>query len=141
MNNQGKIAATVAYVMGDYKIVINRGVEQGVKVGDTYLIYAIGPEMIDPETDESLGALEIVKGRAVVRHVQEKVSTLETIEFDETPGQRKIIKRDGGGGIGGGILALSLGLGNREEIEEGPQRNQRPLDSQKGDLAKLLASK
>jgi hypothetical protein len=140
MNNQGKIAATVAYVMGDYKIVINRGVEQGVKVGDTYLIYAIGPEMIDPETDESLGNLEIVRGRAVVRHVQEKVSTLETIEFDETPGQRKIIKRDGGG-IGGGILAFGLGLGNREEIEEGPQRNQRPLDSQKGDLAKLLASK
>lgn len=138
MNNQGKLAATVVHVIDEYKVAINRGVDQGVKVGDTYLIYAIGPELIDPETDESLGDLEIVRGRAVVRHVQDKVSTLETIEFDETPGRRKIIKRDGGGN---GIMALTLGFGNREEIEEGPERNQRPLASKKGDLAKLLASK
>lgn len=137
MNNQGKLYATVVYVIDDYKVAINRGLGQGVKVGDTYLIYAIGPELIDPETHEPLGTLEIVRGRAVVRHVQERVSTLETIEFDETPARRKIIKRDGGAGI----MALSLGLGNREEIEEGPERNQRPLDSEKGDLAKLLASK
>jgi hypothetical protein len=136
MNNQGKLAATVAHVINDYKVVINRGVDQGVKVGDTYLIYAIGHELIDPETDEPLGALEIVRGRAVVRHVQEKVSTLETIDFDETPVRRKIIKRDSTS-----LMALGIGLGNREEIEEGVERNQRPLDSRKGDLAKLLASK
>jgi hypothetical protein len=136
MNNQGKLAATVAHVIDDYNVVINRGVDQGVKVGDTYLIYAIGPEMIDPETDEPLGALEIVRGRAVARHVQEKFSTLETIDFDETPVRRKIIKRDGGS-----LIAFGIGLGNREEIEEAQERNQRPLDSQKGDLAKLLASK
>lgn len=137
MSNQGKVAATVAHVIDEYKVVINRGSDQGVKVGDTYLIYAIGPELIDPETNETLGPLEVVRGRAVVRHVQEKASTLETLEFDETPGRRKIIKRDGGTGI----MALSLGLGNREEIEEGPERSQRPLDSAKGDLAKLLTSK
>jgi len=137
MSNKGKVAATVAHVIDEYKVVINRGSDQGVKVGDTYLIYAIGPDLIDPETNESLGPLEVVRGRAVVRHVQEKVSTLETIDFDETPGRRKIIKRDGGTGI----MALSLGLGNREEIEEGPERSQRPLDAKKGDLAKLLTSK
>lgn len=137
MNNQGKLSASVVHSIDDYNVVINRGLDQGVKVGDTYLIYAIGPELIDPETDESLGALEVVRGRAVVRHVQEKVATLETIEFDETPGRRKIIRRDGTGIA----MALSLGLGNREEIEEGPVRHQRPLNSEKGDLAKLLASK
>jgi hypothetical protein len=137
MNDQNKVAATVAHVIDEFKVVVNRGSDQGVKVGDTYLIYAIGPELIDPETNESLGPLEVVRGRAIVRHVQGKVSTLETIEFDETPGRRKIIKRDGGSGI----MALSLGLGNREEIEEGPERSQRPLDAAKGDLAKLLTSK
>lgn len=137
MSNQDKLTATVAHVVDDYSVVINRGSEQGVKVGDTYLIYAIGPDLIDPETQESLGPLEVVRGRAVVRHVQEKMSTLETIEFDETPGRRKIIKRDGGSGL----MALSLGLGQREEIEEGPERSQRHLDAQTGDLAKLLTSK
>lgn len=137
MSTQAKVAATVAHVIDEFKVVINRGSDQGVKVGDTYLIYAIGPDLIDPETNESLGPLEIVRGRAVVRHVQEKVATLETIEFDETPGRRKIIKRDGANSI----VALSLGLGQREEIEEGPERSQRPLDAAKGDLAKLLTSK
>lgn len=137
MSNQGKVAATVAHVIDKYKVVINRGSDQGVTVGDTYLIYAIGPDLIDPETNESLGPLEVVRGRAVVRHVQEKVTTLEAIDFDETPGRRKIIKRDGGTGI----MALGLGLGNREEIEEGPERRKRPLEAEKGDLAKLLTSK
>jgi len=137
MSTQAKVAATVAHVIDEYQVVINRGSDQGVKVGDTYLIYAIGPDLIDPETNESLGPLEVVRGRAAVKHVQEKIATLETIEFDETPGRRKIIKRDGGSGI----MALSLGLGQREEIEEGPERSQRPLDAAKGDLAKLLTSK
>lgn len=137
MNNQTKLAASVVHVIDEFSVAINRGEEQGVKVGDTYLIYAIGPELIDPETDESLGALEIVRGRAVVRHVQEKISTLETLEFDETLGKRRIIKR----GNNAGMVVLGLSLANREEIEEGLERNQRPLDSEKGDLAKLLASK
>lgn len=137
MSNQGKVAATVAHVIDKYKVVINRGSDQGVKEGDTYLIYAIGPDLIDPETNESLGPLEVVRGRAVVQHVQEKVSTLETVDFEETPGTRKIIKRDGASGI----MALSLGLANREEIEEGPQRRKSPLGAEEGDLAKLLASK
>lgn len=136
MSNQDKLSATVAHVTDEFKVAINRGSEHGVKVGDTYLIYSIGPDIIDPETEESLGSLEVVRGRATVRHVQPKISTLESIEFDETPGRRKIIKRDGGSGI----MALSLGLGQREEIEEGPERNQRPLDAEKGDLAKLLTS-
>lgn len=131
-----KSTAKVVHVLNDYTVVINRGWASGVKVGDTYLVYSLGPELIDPDTNESLGQLELVRGRAVVRHLQEKVATLETIEFEETPGRRKIIKRDMGG-----MAALALGLGQREEIEEGPERSRRALDAEKGDLAKLLASK
>lgn len=136
MSIHEKLAATVVHVIDDYKVVINRGLEQDVKVGDTYLIYAIGPDLIDPETEESLGPLEEVRGRAIVRHVQPKISTLETIDFDETPGKRKIIKRDGSS-----IQSAILGLAQREEIEEGPERRQRPMDAKRGDLAKLLSSK
>ena len=136
MNNSSKLNATVVHVVDEYRVVINRGSEQGVKIGDTYLIYSVGPDLTDPDTGESLGALELVKGRVVVRHVQEKISTSECIEFDEVPGRRKIIRRDGSG-----INSLLLGLGQREEIEEGPERSQRPLGAEKGDLAKLLTSK
>ena len=137
MNSQGNLTAAIVHVIDAYKVVINRGLDQGVKAGDTYLIYSIGPELIDPETNEALGNLEIVKGRAIVRHVQDKVSTLETIEIDETPGRRKVIKRDGGHPL----LSFSLNSGTKEEIEEGPTRSKRPLNSEEGDLAKLIASK
>ena len=136
MNNEEKVVAKVVHVTDEYSVVINRGKDQGVKQGDTYLIYSLGPELVDPDTSESLGMLELIRGRAIVRHVQEKVSTLETIEFDETAGRRKIIKRDGGG-----ILAISMGLSQREEIEEGPERSRRTLDAVKGDFAKVLTSK
>lgn len=136
MSNLNKLTARVVHVVDDYKVAINRGFEHGVNVGDTYLIYSVGPDLTDPDTGESLGALELVKGRVVVRHVQEKISTVESIEFDEIPGRRKIIKRDGSG-----INSILLGLGQREEIEEGPERSQRALEAEKGDLAKLLTSK
>jgi len=139
MSPKNNTVAKVAHVLDEYKVVINRGSDQGVKIGDTYLVYTIGPDIIDPETKESLGPLEIVRGRTVVRHVQEKLSTLETTEVDEIPGRRKIIKRDGNSGV----LAASLGfgMGSREEIEEGPERSKRPLDASQGDFAKLLTSK
>lgn len=137
MSNEEKAIAKVVHVTDEYSVVINRGSDQGTKQGDTYLIYSLGPELVDPDTSESLGILEVVRGRAIVRHVQEKISTLETIEFEETPGKRKIIKRDGGSGI----LSLSMGLTQREEIEEGPERSRRALDAKKGDCAKLLTSK
>lgn len=137
MSKSSKITATVVHVVDEYKAAINKGSEHGVNVGDTYLVYSVGPELTDPDTGESLGALELVKGRVVVRHVQDKISTVESNEFDETPGRRKIIKKDGGLGMN----AILLGLGQREVIEEEPERSQRALGAEKGNLAKLLSSK
>jgi len=62
------------------EVVINRGSDDGVKSGDRYLIYGLGEELIDPETGESLGQLELVRGRGVVVHVQSKMSTLRSVE-------------------------------------------------------------
>ena len=129
--------AKVIYVADGYSVAINKGSDQGVKKGDTYLIYTLGPELIDPDTHESLGLLEVVRGRASVQHVQEKISTLQTIDYEETPGRRKIIKRD----AGSPLLALTMGNVQREEIEEGPERHKRALNAEKGDLAKVLTSK
>lgn len=61
-------------------VVINKGAVSGVKEGMRYLIYNKGEEIKDPETNASLGILEIVCGKGVVIHVQEKMATVKSCE-------------------------------------------------------------
>lgn len=69
----------VAKVVDPYKIVINKGSNDGVEKGQRFLVYSISPDEIkDPETGESLGKLEVVKGTGVVTHVQDKIATIES---------------------------------------------------------------
>lgn len=82
----------VAKVLDEYTLVINRGSNDGVKKGQRFLIYDVSDEEIkDPATGESLGHLEIVKGIGKVTHVQDRLSTLVSVE--EAAGERRIIKR------------------------------------------------
>lgn len=129
-----KLKGSVVHVPDAYTVVINRGSDHGVKQGDRYLVYGLGPEIFDPESNSSLGALEVVRGRASVVHVQEKMCTLRTVEFQEVPGRRKIVKRENANSI---AVALGLGVGT-EEIEEGPERNERELSAKVGDQAKAI---
>ena len=71
--------ARVAKVLDEHRLVLNRGTEHGVELGTRYLIYEAGEEIDDPDSGDSLGALEIVKGEAVVDHVQARMS-LVTLE-------------------------------------------------------------
>jgi len=80
--------AKVASLIDDIRIVINRGSNSGVSIGDRYLIYSIGQEILDPDTKQSLGRIEIVKGRGEVIHVQENISIIQTTEKVEV--QRSI---------------------------------------------------
>ncbi|WP_150913865.1 hypothetical protein [Marinobacter halotolerans] len=73
----------IAQIIDDHRIVLNKGREHGVRIGQRFLILAIGDEIFDPETHESLGQVEVVKGRGEVTHVQEKMSTLQTTETHE----------------------------------------------------------
>lgn len=73
----------IAKIIDDHRIVINKGYEHGVRIGQRFLILAIGDEIFDPENNESLGQVEVVKGRGEVTHVQEKMSTLQTTESHE----------------------------------------------------------
>ncbi|MDZ4776340.1 MAG: hypothetical protein SGJ23_06100 [Alphaproteobacteria bacterium] len=73
----------VAKTLTDYDIVLNAGEADGVKVGMTFVVFSIGDEIVDPDTGESLGHLEIVKGRVRVSHVQAKISTARSNETFE----------------------------------------------------------
>ena len=95
MSEERDFPAKVAKVLDNKTIVINRGFEDNVKKGDSFLIYALGEDIFDPETGENLGKLEIVRGRAIAEHVQEKLATLKsskTVLPDKKVIYRKPIK-------------------------------------------------
>lgn len=92
LSPKGTFPATVAKVIDDYKLVINRGSENGIKEGQRMLVYCVSDEDIkDPETGESLGFLELVRGTGKIIFVQEKISIIES---DNTKAEiRKIFNR------------------------------------------------
>lgn len=129
MSEEPKIAH-VAKVIDEFQVVINKGRDDGLKQGDKYLVYGLGEEIVDPVTNESLGQLELVRGRAKVVHLQSRIATLESIETYTTPGKKRLVKRDG--------LNALMGYGN-EEITEGSETHQDELKSAtRGDLARPI---
>ena len=64
----------------DKEVTINRGEGGGVAVGDTFNVYALGEELIDPDTKESLGREEVKVGRVKITQVNPKTSTAEILD-------------------------------------------------------------
>ncbi len=100
--------AKVAKVVDEYTVVINRGTDDGVQKGQTYLIYGIEDEVTDPETGESLGHLEVVRGRGSVTHLQARMATVKASQKTSS----RVVKRKNMG-------LLSIGAEVVEESNEG----------------------
>lgn len=109
MADRANDARVVQVLDSGFKVVVNKGADDGVKLGQSFLIYKLGPEMTDPETDAPLGVLEIVKGRGKVCHVQEKMATVESSERREANRTR----------AGTGLFAI-VGPAEQFKIEELP---------------------
>lgn len=91
--SKDKNRAVVAEVIDEYNIVINRGANSGVKLGDRYQIYYLSNEdIIDPETNESLGKLEHIVGTGKVINVQTSMSTLESCLYSKRESRTKVVK-------------------------------------------------
>lgn len=115
--------ASVVKVLDEYTVVINRGREHGVSKGDYFLVYCVdSEELTDPETGESLGHLEIVRGTGSVIHVQQKISTLKSIKTDYKNIVRKITHP--GLGLGGFIGSR---YSQKETVEEA-EKTELPFD-------------
>lgn len=84
--------ATVVNVVDPYTIVINAGLNQQVSVGTHFVIVGLGESITDPSTNEDLGQLEVVRGRAKVTHVQERMATLAAAEYVKQPDAKEIKK-------------------------------------------------
>lgn len=79
---KGTFPATVVTVIDDYKIAINKGGNNGIKLGQRMLVYRLSEEeIVDPDTGESLGYLEIVKGTGRIIYIQETMSILESDNY------------------------------------------------------------
>jgi hypothetical protein len=75
--------AVVAKVVDPITVVINRGSDHGVKLGQRFLLYRLsGEEILDPVTNEPLGELEIRKGIGRVTQIQERISTLQSDDHE-----------------------------------------------------------
>jgi len=64
----------------DKEITINRGEGGGVAVGDTFNVFALGQELIDPDTKESLGREEVKVGTVKITQVNPKTSQAEILD-------------------------------------------------------------
>ena len=61
-------------------VVFNRGDSFPIEPGDRWTVYAEGEEMIDPDTGESLGALQADVGTIVVREILPRTTRAEIEE-------------------------------------------------------------
>jgi hypothetical protein len=124
LSPKGTFPATVAKVIDDYKLVMNRGEQNGIREGQRMMVYRIDDEeILDPHTGESLGFLELVRGTGRVIFVQDKISIIET---DRKKTYRKRIENP------------PLGLSSyKSEVVESDEL--KPFDNaQVGDLVKPI---
>lgn len=91
--------AKVVHVQDNYTVVINAGSLRDVKPGKRFLLVGLGEVIVDPDTNEELERLEVVRGTGVVTHVQDKIATLRSSEYDKSPEEKEIKKVTSRGGF------------------------------------------
>jgi len=81
----------IADKIDDETLVINRGTKDSLKVGQRFCVFGYGREILDPDTKESLGRIEIIRGTGVITHVQERIATLKS---DMKASPKKTVRRN-----------------------------------------------
>lgn len=72
------IYTKVARIIDSTRVVLAAGERDGVKEGMEFVIYDLSDHILDPETKEDLGQIELVKGRVIAEHVQDKITIVRT---------------------------------------------------------------
>lgn len=117
----------VVKIVSPYQVVINGGLETGLRKGQRFLIYALGEMITDPDTGEELEQLEIVKGTGKIVHLQNRIATVESDMTEETP---RTIKRTSG-------LGTMRTIFGDTEVTELSRSEKAFEEPQIGDLARL----
>ena len=80
MNSPDKpIRGKVARVLSSREVAINKGSQDGVRIGMIFKILSTkGSEITDPDTGESLGSVELVKTSVKVTDAQDRIAVAST---------------------------------------------------------------
>ncbi len=70
----------VVKLVDNDKLAINIGSQDGIKKNDIFIIFEKQEEIFDPDTQESLGNLEVPKLKMQVFNIQDKITLLESSE-------------------------------------------------------------
>ena len=118
----------VIKVVDDITVVINAGSADGITSNQKFTIYRLdSSDLIDPDTKENLGKLEIVKGVASPTHIQEKVATLKSAIWRNPEGAKTVVKK-----------SPFFALAATEEVIEHGNKTREPFDNPvTGDLVKI----
>lgn len=81
MSNQ--LQGRIVKILDEIRLIANIGFQEGVAVGDLFVVYEPGEEVTDTESGESLGQLELVKAQVEAVHVQERMVILSPRTFTE----------------------------------------------------------
>ncbi|MEW6234086.1 MAG: hypothetical protein AB1656_01745 [Candidatus Omnitrophota bacterium] len=76
------VRGNVVLILDSQRLVINRGAEHGVSVGDRFYIYQLGQEITDPVKNASLGEIEWIKAEVEAINVQEKMTLVMSLRRD-----------------------------------------------------------
>lgn len=79
LSNSKALEGLVAGVLNELELVINIGASSGVQKGMIFKVLAEEPvDVLDPETEDFLGQLNVEKVRVKVSEVREKLSICRT---------------------------------------------------------------
>ena len=78
----------------DKRIWVNRGNDSGIKMGERFIVFEPGEDLVDPQTGENLGSAEMEVGEAKVTRINPKVTVMEITKGDPASiGQGFILRR------------------------------------------------
>jgi len=104
---QDRLKAKVAAILSQREVVINRGLAAGVQVGMRFAILnSAGVNIRDPDTNEVIDSIEVVKAVVKVVRLTDRTSVGRT--FRTIPGKP---------GIYGGLSGVSGFLGTPARVE------------------------
>ena len=75
------VVGKIARIVSDTEVILSVGADDEVKEGMEFVIFQEGDHVYDPDTQEDLGAIEILKGRVKVAHVMPKMSLARTLTY------------------------------------------------------------
>ena len=108
--------------------LFNKGANDGLEQGKEFFIIELGEVIVDPDTNEELEQLHIVKGSARIETIQERIATLRTSEERVL---RAAVKRRKNASD---IRSIFAGLNEYEIVEPAVTEPKKFLNLKVGDL-------